>query len=162
MIMALHRLLVDDFEDENYSLLAVHCNLEDYRIAYLLNQFLNINLKRFHSDLDFEYVSASYSIFEWEDYEKQIVWNLISNICRKEEDSLISSGSLFDTSSKIIKNYNLIPEYKNVNYFLKIEDDNRSVKLKNTISHIQKIPQVITVYEVDVTSLKSKNNLIFN
>jgi len=160
--MAVHKLFVDDFDDDDYSLLAIHCTLEDYRIAYLLNQFLNINLKRYVYDLDFEYASASYSIYEWEDYKRQTMWNLVSNICKKEEDSIVSTGSLFDASSKVIKSYNLIPEYKNVNYFLKIENDENKVNMKSIISKIQKIPQVVTVYDVDITSLRSKNNLIFN
>lgn len=160
--MALHKLLVDDFEDEAYSLLAIHCNLEDYRIAFLLNQFLNINLKRCAYDLDFQYTAASYSVYEWEDNKRQSMWNLIGNIFKREEDSLVSSGSLFDATSKVIKTYNLIPEYKNVNYFLKIENDDHYMNLKNIISIIQKIPQIVTVYDIDVSTLKSKNNLIFN
>jgi hypothetical protein len=160
--MALHKLLVDDFEDEAYSLLAIHCNLEDYRIAFLLNQFLNINLKRCAYDLDFQYTTASYSVYEWEDNKRQSMWNLIGNIFKREEDSLVSSGSLFDATSKVIKTYNLIPEYKNVNYFLKIENDDHYMNLKNIISIIQKIPQIVTVYDIDVSTLKSKNNLIFN
>ena len=160
--MALHKLLVDDFEDEAYSLLAIHCNLEDYRIAFLLNQILNINLKRCAYDLDFQYTTASYSVYEWEDNKRQSMWNLIGNIFKREEDSLVSSGSLFDATSKVIKTYNLIPEYKNVNYFLKIENDDHYMNLKNIISIIQKIPQIVTVYDIDVSTLKSKNNLIFN
>ena len=160
--MALHKLFVDDFDDDDYSLLAIHCTLEDYRIAYLLNQFLSINLIRYEYDLDFEYTSASYSIYEWEDCKRQTMWNLVSNICKKEEDSMVSTGSLFNASSKVIKNYNLIPEYKNVNYFLKIENDQNKVNMKSIISEIQKIPQVVTVYDVDVTTLKSKDNLILN
>ena len=38
--MAVHKLLVDDFEDESYALLAIHCDVEDYRLAYFLNQTL--------------------------------------------------------------------------------------------------------------------------
>ena len=52
--MALHRLQVDDFYDESFKLLAIHCRLEDYRLAYLLNKNLNLNLKRKDEDLDFE------------------------------------------------------------------------------------------------------------
>jgi hypothetical protein len=44
--MALHKLLEDDFDDDAYSLLAIHCDSDDFRLAYLLNQYLNINLKR--------------------------------------------------------------------------------------------------------------------
>jgi hypothetical protein len=65
--MALHKLLVDDFIDTTYSLMAIHCTLEDYRVAYLLNQYLQIKLKRNPQDLDFKYVAASYPIYEWED-----------------------------------------------------------------------------------------------
>ncbi len=44
--MGVHKLLVDDFEDTNYTLLAIHCDLEDYRLAYLLNQHLATRLAR--------------------------------------------------------------------------------------------------------------------
>jgi len=160
--MAMHKLLFDDFDDDNYSLLAIHCTLHDYRLAYLLNQFLNINLRRYASDLDFKYAAATYSIYEWEDQKKQAIWNLVTNICKREEDSLVSSGSLFGSSAKVTKSYNLIPEYKTVNYFLKIENDDNSINIKNIINKVQKIPQVVTVYDIDVMSLKSKDNLIFN
>jgi len=159
--MALHKLLEDDFDEDVYSLLAIHCDTEDYRLAYLLNQYLSINLKRCANDLDFKYTTALYSIYEWEDHNKETMWNLIENIFKREEESLASSGSLFNTSSKIIKTFNLIPEYKKVNYFLKIENDN-NIDIKIIINKIQKIPQVVAVYDIDVLTLKSKNNLIFN
>ena len=44
--MAIHKLVVDDFEDLNYSLLAVHCEMEDYRLAYFLNQNLETRLAK--------------------------------------------------------------------------------------------------------------------
>ena len=44
--MAIHKLLVDDFEDLNYSLLAVHCEMDDYRLAYFLNQSLETRLAK--------------------------------------------------------------------------------------------------------------------
>ena len=86
--MALHKLLVDDFYDDTYKLIAIHCRLEDYRLAYLLNKNLGLNLKRKAEDLDFKYLKSSYSIFEWENALEYIRWNLISNVCKKEEDSL--------------------------------------------------------------------------
>ena len=93
--MALHKLLIDDISDDTYSLMAIHCTLEDYRVAYLLNQYLNINLIRKSKDLDFKYIASSYSIYEWKDKNQLITWNLVSNVCKKEEDSLTSTGSLF-------------------------------------------------------------------
>jgi hypothetical protein len=160
--MALHKLLVDDFSDDMYSLMAIHCTIEDYRIAYLLNQYLNIKLTRKTQDLDFKYTDSLYSIYEWEDNNQLITWNLVSNVCRKEEDSLTSTGSLFKSQTKIIRTHNLIPEYNKVNYFLKINNGGSFINEKTLIHKIQEIPQIVAVYSIDVTLLKSKDNLIFN
>ncbi len=160
--MALHKLLVDDFNDDIYSLLAIHCSIEDYRISYLLNQYLHINLKRKPRDLDFKYAESSYSIYEWVDKNQKTIWNLISNVCKKEEDSLISTGSLFDSQNKITRTHNLIPEFKTVNYLLKIDNGGNFINENIIINKIQKIPQVATVYSIDTKQLKSKDNLILN
>lgn len=159
--MTLHRLSIDQLYDDSFSLLAMHCSLEEYRVAYLLNSFLNINLKRLPKDLDFEYTTAQYPIYEWEDEEQLIVWNLFSNICKKEEESLTSSGSLFTNQDKIVRSFNLIPEYKNVNYLLKISYDGNPINERSIINKIQNIPHVATVYAIDIEELKSKDNLIF-
>ncbi len=160
--MALHKLFVDDFDDETYSLLAIHCTLEDYRVAYLLNQQLHINLKRKEQDLDFKYAASSYAIYEWKDKGHQMVWNLVSNVCKKEEDSFVSTGSLFNTQSKILRTHNLIPEYKKVNYLLKINNDGNFINERNIILKVQEISQIAAVYSIDASALKSKDNLIFN
>ena len=64
--MGVHKLVLDDFiEDVSFSLIGIHCNLEDYKLAYLLNSTLGIQLKRLDTDLQFSN-GSSYSIFEWE------------------------------------------------------------------------------------------------
>jgi len=160
--MALHKLLLEDFDEESFLLVAIRCTLEDYRIAYLLNKQLRIGLRRKHQNLDYKYTSASYSIYEWENKNQEVIWNLVSNICKKEEDALSSSGSLFSSQQKIIRTHNLIPEYKKANYLLKVENENYQISEKSLIDNIQKIPQVVTAYSIDINQLKSKDNLIFN
>ena len=68
--MAFHKLLVDDFYDTSFALIAIHCRLEDYRLAYLLNKHLKLNLKRREHDLDYNYFDASFAIFEWQNEKK--------------------------------------------------------------------------------------------
>jgi hypothetical protein len=160
--MALHKLLVDDFDEDSFALFAIHCAIEDYRLAYLLNQQLHINLQRKPQNLDYKYTSASYAIYEWENNAHQVTWNLVSNICKKEEEGLSSSGNLFNNEQKIIRTHNLISEYKTANYLLKIENDNYHINEKALLDNIQKIPQIVTAYSIDVNQLKSKDNLIFN
>lgn len=158
--MALHKLLVDDFYDDTYKLIAIHCGLEDYRLAYLLNQSLELNLKRKSKDLDFEYLKSSYSIFEWNNVSQFVTWNLVSNVCKKEEESLYSTG-LFQTNEKVLRTFNLVPEYKRVDYFIKISDEIQNVNEKLILDKLQNIPQIVTSYSVNPTQLKSKDHLIF-
>lgn len=159
--MALHKLLVDDFYNDSFSLIAIHCRLEDYRLAYILNKHLHINLVRKPQDLDYRYFAATYSIYEWEDTHQLTTWNLVSNMCNKEEDSLQSSGSLFNSGIRILKTYHLLPEFNKVNYFIKITNDDESVDEKHLIAKLQSIPQLITSYSIDPIHIKSKDNLIF-
>ncbi|MGB5417625.1 IPExxxVDY family protein [Algibacter sp.] len=161
--MAVHKLILDDaFDEVLYTLIAIHCRLEDYRLAYLLNKHLGITLSRKPSDLDFKNGHTSYSIYEWEDEKQLITWSLVSNICKTEELQQSNYTSLFDSQEKITKTFQLLPEYKTVNYFLKIDSEFSFSKEKYILDSILKIPQIATAYSVDSIQLKSKDNLIFN
>jgi len=116
--MTVHKLILDDaFEEALYTLIAIHCNLEDYRLAYLLNKHLGITLSRKASDIDYNNGQVSYSIFEWEDHKQLVTWSLVSNICKTEELRETDYKSLFDNQEKITKIFQLLPEHKTVNYF---------------------------------------------
>ncbi|MGB3606100.1 MAG: IPExxxVDY family protein [Psychroserpens sp.] len=160
--MALHKLLVDDFYDASFSLLAIHCRLEDYRLAYLLNKHLGLKLERKPKDLDYNYFAASFSIYEWENTKFDILWNLVSNICITEEAALQSSGSLFENPLTVTRTVNLLPELKTVDYLLKVSNEHRNFNEKFVLNKIQTIPQVITTYTVNIDQIKSKDHLIFD
>lgn len=159
--MALHKLVLDDFYDESYCLIAIHCRLQDYRLAYLLNKHLDLRLARMEHDLDYKYLAASYSIYEWVDETQFATWNLISNICKREVEMLHSSGSLFDTRQQTLKTYHLLPELKNVDYLIKMSCESLQNKEKSCLKKLQTIPQIITSYSVDLSRIKSKEHLIF-
>ena len=108
-------------------------------------------------------VQVSYSIFEWEDHKQLVTWSLVSNICKTEE--LLAKQdykSLFDNQEKITKIFQLLPEHKTVNYFLKIDSEFSFSKENYILDSILKIPQIATAYSLDSSELKSKDNLIFN
>jgi hypothetical protein len=44
--MATHKLDLGDFDEVDYYLIAIHTSLEDYRLAYFINQQLPINLSK--------------------------------------------------------------------------------------------------------------------
>ncbi|TXG37313.1 IPExxxVDY family protein [Seonamhaeicola maritimus] len=160
--MAIHKLVLDDVEEDLFTLIAIHCTLEDYRLTYLLNKFLGITLTRRASDLDFQNGELTYSIFEWEDCKQQTNWSLVSNVCKTEDYRQGISDSLFSIQEKTTKNNYLVPEYKTVNYFLKIDNEFNFSKEKYILNSILKIPQVATAYSIESDQLKSKDHLIFS
>ncbi len=161
--MAVHKLILDDVFDETlYTLIAIHSTIEDYRLAYLVNKHLGINLIRKPLDLDYNKGKSGYSIFEWEDSKQLTTWNLVSNICKTEELQESEQQSLFNTKEYITKTFYLLPEYKRVNYFLKIGNEYNFSKETYILNNILSISQVATAYSVDASQLKSKDNLIFS
>jgi hypothetical protein len=161
--MTIHKLILDDvYEDVSSTLIALHTVIEDYRIAYLLNRYLEIALVRKPKDLYFNNGSVKYSVFEFEDPKNLVMWNLVSNVCTVETDANIDHQSLFSMQHKVIRNYHLIPEYKKVNYFLKIENEFNNSKGNHIINNLLKIQQIAMAYSVDISTLKSKEHLIFD
>ncbi len=159
--MLSHKLLLDEVE-EDYLLLAIHSSLEDYKIAYFLNKCLQINFIRARQDLDFNHgaVQALYPLFLFKEPAKYRNYFLIKNKFKGPVKRVISSGSLFTEEEVSSRNSYLIPEYKEVDYFLKMDEDINHDQFQKLISKIATIPNVQTIYEVDHNKLKSKNNLI--
>ena len=154
--MQIHSLELDD----EYTLIGIHTSEEDYKLAYLLNLNLNTSFSKFKYQLDFKNNKASFSIFEFIDRKKQLDVYLISNkfIENSSDDlgsSLFSNNVFYSTTSY------LIPEKKNIDYFLKIEGDISNNELEETIIKLNTIHQIITSYSVNPAHLKSRDFLIF-
>ena len=144
----------------DYKLIGIHTSVEDYKLAYLINQNLNCSFSKHHEYLDFNIKSGSFSIFEFIDTKNQLVNHLISNkhittVSAVSETSLFSDLSTYSTMSY------LIPEKKKVDYFLKIEGEISSQELYKKITKLNHIDQVITTYSINPAQLKSKDFLIF-
>ncbi|QXP60489.1 IPExxxVDY family protein [Olleya sp. HaHaR_3_96] len=161
--MAVRKLSLDDFlEEEHYALIGIHCVIEDYRLAFLINQTLDISLKRAKEDVTDPSLNTSYAIFEWFDEKQLTTYHLVANSCKVQYNNVQQqSNSLFGEDTSGVTNFYLLPEFKKVNYILKVETEFLN-KEKIILNNILKIPQVSTAYSIDVEGLKSKENLIFN
>ena len=160
--MSVNKLVLDSFEVDAFYLCAIYSSLPSYKMAFLLNKYLGLQFARFKSDI--EVVSEQglevYPCYVFEDEKNYTYYSLLKNKCFFENNIGDGINDLFanDMSQQIIKN--LIPEYKKVDYFLKIETDNFNYSVKLLVSKITKINQVIASFEVDYESIKSKTNLI--
>jgi len=55
----------------------------------------------------------------------------------------------------------LLPEFKKVDYFLKIENLEETIEVEQIQSLLNTIDSISTAYRVETNKIKSKNNLIF-
>ena len=163
--MANHKLILEDNFQEEFSLIAIHCSEEPYKMAYMLNKHMSLRLSRKKLDVDFssQGLDISFPLFEYEDKLSYIIYNLVSNKNKSLTAKFQSSGGLFSdvSSEKTITTF-LLKEFKNVDYFLKIQSDYEKVSTRKLISTINEIEQVISAYTIESEKIKSKNNLIFN
>lgn len=159
--MLSHKLFLDDVEEE-YHLLAIHSSVEEYKMAFHLNKHLQLNLKRARFDVDFNHgiIQALYPLYVYKEPAKYRSYYLIKNKYKGPVKKVISSGSLFVEEEVSPQLTYLIPEYKEVDYFLKIDDDLEPSKKQELLNIISSIPYLVTTYSVDPNQLKSKNNLI--
>ncbi len=147
-----YTLKIDDFSDDDYTLIGIHTSIEDCQMAFLLNRDLQICFtKRTEGISIFQNnIEGEHSVYEYKDEERHNNWYLISNICSIEQ----KSEGLF--SHHEVRTY-LIPEKKNIDFFIKIENEFE----EDLVQKINAIPQVITSYLIEPELLKSKDNLIF-
>jgi hypothetical protein len=162
--MAKYKLLSEEYEEIDYQLIAIHTSIEDYRLAFFINKSLPIILSKCKVDISIHENNKDiqFTRFLYDDQKNHISWNLIQNKNQEFENlTPLNTGLFSDNNSSFSSKKYLIPEYKKVDYFLKIENDLAENMFQQTLSLLKAIPKISTVYPVALDNLKSKNNLIF-
>jgi hypothetical protein len=159
--MAVHRLSIDEFDEINYELVAIHTSLEDYHLAYFINQNLPILLSKNKNEIQSTSKDgeALFSRFTYDDHENGVVWNLIRNKNEVMRARKNNPAGLFEDQAEIATRIYLVPEFRKVDYFLKIENPDKATE--TIINNLTAIDRISTIYPVDAAHIKSKNNLIF-
>lgn len=162
--MLAHKLILDDVADQPFILVALHCSVEDYKLAFLLNKYLHLQLARARKDIDYYKKSsqALFAFYEFRDLQHYCNYYLVKNKCMGQSMTSGSVGSLFGNEEWGSGNSYLLPEFQKVDFFLKIEEEDCSVPEKIILDRIKQIPHVATAYLVEGEQIKSKQNLIFD
>ena len=163
--MAIHKLDLGEFDEIDYHLVAIHTSLEDYRLAYFINQKLPINLGRNKNEIQINIKEGEtkFSRFYYHDIKKGISWNLIQNknevlqIKNDKRQNNLFSNIIMEVSTKVY----LLPEFKKADYFLKIENLADDLNVTDIQTILNTIDSISTAYTVETNKIKSKNNLIF-
>lgn len=163
--MTHYKLQLDDDVDEEYVLIAIHCSEEAFKMAFMLNKYLTLQLQRRKSDLHLitKEIVASFAIFEFENEQHYTQFYLFENKCTLSLEKPITEGGLFEKGEAEKKSISyVLPEFKKVDYFLKIQADETTLPIRKIIAQLNEINQVISAYTVENSTIKSHNNLIFN
>ncbi|MCH8534031.1 MAG: IPExxxVDY family protein [Flavobacteriaceae bacterium] len=156
-----NKLVLDCFEEEEFSLIAINTSLPLYRLMYMINKKLDINFYRLEQDLDFQYDEgvahfAIYSYFS-KDYKAKAF--LVANKSKLEAFHTHSTGTLFqDSPQQPVKL--LMPELKGVDYLLKIEEENDVINIKTILYELKSIEQITAAYQINQDQIQNSQNLI--
>ena len=151
--MATQKIYIHEFEESDYEVIAIHTTLEDSRLAYHINRQLEVLLARSEEDLQIQVKDGltGLSRFEFYDEAQFITWNLVQN----------KSDLFASLQEEITTTVYLLPEFKKVDYLLKIENLEDDLDLEALVKKISDIEWVSLAYCIDKDKLKSKHNLIF-
>jgi hypothetical protein len=135
------KLTLSNSSTDEYQLVAIFSNLRDYRITFSLNQMLGMDFVRYE-DLAYTRSGQIMCLYPWYFFpDKQVL-----------------------TSYYLIGNKHaggcLIPSVKNADYFLFIKNMLDPDRLKDCLSKIRSIPNVITAMEVPVGSVRDMEALL--
>ena len=162
--MAVLKLHLEEFDEVDYDLIAIHSSLEDFRLAYFINQNLPIILSKCKEEVGVvvKEGEAFFSKFTYDDAKNDMLWSLIQNkndIITQQKN--IKQNLFLNSNMEILRKVHLISELKKVDYFLKIKHNNNAFRIENVVNRLRKIERISTVYSVIPEKIKSKNNLIF-
>lgn len=144
-------------------ILAIYSGLPSYRLAFLINTCLFSQLKR-EKDLDF-YKDVKFPYFFFEDEVLQIEYRLIKNktsqISTKEPVEASPLNSLFNESTAVEETFYVLPEYKEVDYFLVLDGEFGEDQLVHIEQEITKLEEILSAYYIPFENIKSKTHLTF-
>ncbi len=140
--MAKTILKLDNDDQFDFTLIGIACQHKDYRLCHELNTSLNIELVR---ENDFE-------IFNGKRMEK-IAFSFYRY---KTEDD--DQYFLFSNKSK--QGF-LIPEQKQIDFFLMIRENVNRLNETEFINGLKKLKVVLGIFKLDPKKLKSRDNLLF-
>ena len=128
----------------DFELLGIVSPIREYRMAWLVNQELDLNLVK-ADDLELEFLNADK--LEIAQYFLSLPHGFIQ---------LLKNKAINSTQQLAY----LIPELKNLDYFLLVQDETEELDLINFVKKLSQNPLVQSIVRIDISKLKSKENLL--
>ena len=128
----------------DFELLGIVSPIREYRMAWLVNQELELNLVKV-DDLELEFLNSEK--LEIAQYFLSLPHGFIQLLKNKALNSAQQLAYL-------------VPELKNLDYFLLVQDETEQMDLSNFMEKLSRNPLVQSIVRIDISKLKSKENLL--
>lgn len=128
----------------DFELLGLVSPVKDYKMAWLINRDLDLELVR-SEDIQIEFLSSLR--LEISQFFLPLPHGYIQ---------LLKNKAL-NTSQQLAY---LIPELRNLDYFLLVQDQTQQLSIATFVDHLSKNPFIQSVVRLDVSKIKSKENLL--
>jgi hypothetical protein len=158
-----------DFEhDYDFLLIGICSPLKSYTTGYHLNKNIFTNLIRSKKDLSMEFPDgievANFPLFEYWDNQFQNQWYLLANKCTILCcDRNINQGTIFDKLNQSRKKTKyLIPENPKIDFYIQIHGIYNEESKINLLKNIKRIDRIVSVHEINIENIRSKENLIID
>jgi len=125
--------------DLDFLILGINCHIKSYKLCWEINKKLNTNFVKSNNHTITTTNKLEFERFTYFDEENNTDYNILSN--RSE-------------------NGHLEPLNKSVNYFLVVEGG--IYKTKNIIESLNKIDDVLLVFELNLSKIKNIESFIIN
>jgi hypothetical protein len=141
--MAKTILKFDAEEEFDFLLIGIVCQHKDYRLCYELNRKLELNLireKDYEVNISRRMNPALFSFFKFENDEQDMFY-------------------VFENKGKHAL---LVPEQKQIDYFLMIKECFKRHNIIDVVNTIKQIPVVLGAYPIEARTLKSRDYFLLN
>jgi hypothetical protein len=128
----------------DFELLGLVSPVKDYKMAWLINRDLELNLVR-SEEIHIEFLSSPK--LEISQYFLSLPHGYIQLLKNKA----------INTSQQLAY---LIPELRNLDYFLIVQDQTEQINIATFVDQLAKNPFIQSVVRLDISKIKSKENLL--
>ena len=149
-----NHILTHNETDDLGEIIAVHCPLEPFELAFKINGLLGLQLVRADHDISFEQTEGKYMVYSTPSSSDGPFVFLYSNSYMKSSLNKSSRLLFNQESTKLF----LMPEFSSADYIIKYVDEKNT--LQSFIKSLSLLKEISSCYKLEEPKIKSKHNLI--
>jgi len=156
----IHKLRLDETFEEDFRLIALYTDEEDYRLAYLLNYYIQTHFVKSKPIIQPKTLTE-FSVFEYEDTLHYRTLHLIHNYYLKKLQKSEEKDLFSDVETFLEKPIYCFKEFSKARFLLKVEAEEPKEYYVTLLQNITSIPQIYAAEFIELEQVKNIDLLLF-